>query len=61
MTPVVEGSGFVTTNEGEIRRVAEWRAAEECPDFRSAAPAAKGPFDIGPDPDKNIDLTLLIA
>ena len=61
LTPVVEGSGFVTTNEGEVQRVATWMAAEEFPDFRSTAPAAKGPFDIGPDPDKNIDLTMLIT
>ena len=61
LTPVVQGSGFVTTNEGEVQRVATWMAAEEFPDFRSTAPAAKGPFDIGPDPDKNIDLTMLIT
>ena len=61
LTPVIEGSGFVTTNEGEVRRVAQWMAAEEFPDFRSPAPAAKSPFDIGTDPDKNTDLTMLIT
>ena len=61
LTPVIEGSGFVTTNEREVERVATWMAAEEFPDFRSPAPVAKGPFDIGPDPDKNIDLTMLIT
>ncbi len=61
LTPVIDGSRFVTTNEGEVRRVAQWMAAEEFPNFRSAAPAAKGPFDIGPDPDKNIDLIMLLT
>ena len=61
LTPVIEGSRFVTTNEDEIKRVAQWMAAEEFPNFKSAAPAAKGPFDVGPDPDQNIDFTMLIA
>ena len=61
LAPVIEGSGFVTTNAAEVARVATWMAAEEFPDFRSPAPAAKGPFDIGPDPDRNIDLTMLIT
>lgn len=61
LTPVIEGSRFVTTNEDEIKRVAQWMAAEEFPNLKSAAPAAKGPFDVGPDPDQNIDFTMLIA
>lgn len=61
LTPVIEGSTFVKTNEAEIRRVAKWMAAEEFPDFKSSAPAAKSPFDIGPDPDRNIEFIMLIA
>jgi hypothetical protein len=61
LTPVIEGSRFVTTNAAEIKRVAKWMAAEEFPNFKSAAPAAKGPFDVGSDPDRNIDFTMLIA
>ena len=61
LTPVIEGSRFVTTNGAEIKRVAQWMAAEEFPNFKSTAPAAKSPFDVGPDPDRNIDFTMLIA
>jgi hypothetical protein len=61
LTPVIEGSRFVTTNEAEIKRVAQWMAAEEFPNFKATAPAAKSPFDVGPDPDRNIDFTMLIA
>ena len=61
LTPVIKGSRFVTTNAAEIKRVAKWMAAEEFPNFKSAAPAAKGPFDVGSDPDRNIDFTMLIA
>jgi hypothetical protein len=58
---VIEGSRFVSTNEAEIKRVAQWMAAEEFPNFKSAAPAAKSSFDVGPDPDRTIDFTMLIA
>ena len=61
LTPVIEGSRFVTTNGAEIKRVAQWMAAEEFPNFKSTVPAAKSPFDVGPDPDRNIDFTMLIA
>jgi len=61
LTPVIEGSKFVRTNAAEIKRVSQWMAAEEFPNFKSMAPTAKGPFDVGPDPDRNIDFTMLIA
>jgi hypothetical protein len=61
LTPVIEGSRLVTTNEAEIQRVAQWMAAEEFLNFKSTAPGAKSPFDVGSDPDRNIDFTMLIA
>ena len=61
LTPVIEGSRYVSTNGAEIERVAQWMAAEEFPNFKSTAPAAKSPFDVGADPDRNIDFTMLIA
>lgn len=61
LTPVIEGSRFVTTNVDEIQRVAQWMAAEEFPNFKATTPPTKSPFDVGPDPDRNIDFTMLIA
>jgi hypothetical protein len=58
---VIEGSRYVSTNGAEIERVAQWMAAEEFPNFKSTTPAAKSPFDVGQDPDRNIDFTMLIA
>ena len=59
--PVIDGSTYVKTNQKEIARVAAWMAAEEFQPLRGSAAAAPGPFDIGPDPDQNIDLTMLIT
>jgi hypothetical protein len=61
LEPVIQGSRFVTTNPQEIARVATWLAAEEFPSLKASGAAVAGPFDIGPDPDLNIDLTMLIT
>ena len=55
--PVVEASQHVRISEEAIRRVAAWMAYEE---FAPIGGGSAGPFDVGPDPDRITDLTMLV-
>jgi hypothetical protein len=55
VTPVIAASRHVTTHEAEIRRVAGWMAYEPF-----GWPDGTMQFDFGHDPDRLIDLTMLI-
>ena len=55
--PVVEASQHVRISEEAIRRVAGWMAYEE---FAPIGGGSSGPFDVGPDPDRITDLTMLV-
>lgn len=53
--PVIDSSRHVRTNAAAVTAVAEWMAYEEFP-----APTGAMLFDIGDDPDRIIDHTLVI-
>lgn len=53
--PVIESSRFVTTHADAVERVADWLAYEEFP-----APTGAMLFDIGDDPDRIMDHTMMI-
>ena len=55
--PIVEASEHVRISEDEIRRVARWMAYEEFAPIGSGGP---GPFDVGADPDRITDFTMLV-
>lgn len=55
--PIVEASEHVRISEDEIRRVAGWMAYEEFAPIGSGGP---GPFDVGADPDRITDFTMLV-
>ncbi len=56
--PVVEQSRHVSTSGDAVERVARWMAYEE---FAFPRGGAAGEFDVGPDPDDIIDMTMLVA
>lgn len=53
--PVIDASRHVTTHPDAIERVADWMAYEEFP-----APTGAMLFDIGDDPDRIMDHTMMI-
>ena len=56
--PVVERSTHVTTSSTAVERVASWLAYE---DFTFPRTVSSGPFALGDDADRAIDLTVLIT
>ncbi len=55
--PVVDAPQHVRISEEAIRRVARWMAYEE---FSPVGGGPAGPFDVGPNPDRITDMTMLI-
>ena len=55
---VVEGSNHVRTSLDSVQRIAGWMAYEE---FVFPRGGAAGEFDVGPDPDDIIDVTMLVS
>ena len=55
---VVEQSEYVSTSEEAVERAAAWMAYEE---FAFPGGGAAGEFDMGSDPDRIIDVTMLVA
>jgi hypothetical protein len=55
--PVVDASQHVRISEEAIRQVAKWMAYEE---FTPIGSSPSGPFDVGPDPTRMTNLTMLV-
>lgn len=55
--PVVDAPQHVRISEEGIRRTARWMAFEE---FAPVGSGSAGPFDVGPDPERIVNLTMLV-
>ncbi|MFM8404124.1 MAG: queuosine salvage family protein, partial [Candidatus Limnocylindrus sp.] len=55
--PVVDAPRHVRISEESIRQVANWMAYEE---FTPIGGGGVGPFDVGPDPSRITNLTMLV-
>ena len=55
---VVKRSNHVHTSQDAVQRIAGWMAYEE---FAFPRGGAAGEFDVGPDPDEIIDVTMLVS
>jgi len=55
--PVVDAPQHVRISEEAIRQVAKWMAYEE---FTPIGSSPAGPFNVGPDPTRMTNLTMLV-